>query len=103
MNEQSRLGGHRFAAKRLGISVEEYRRHIQEGQSWCSWHRDWHRVKQFSTVRATQRPFAYCRTGQRERETMLRERDREAFNAYHREYQRRKRATAQARVTETAS
>lgn len=39
--------GARIAAGRLRISVEEYRRHTDSGEAWCSTHQDWHPASAF--------------------------------------------------------
>lgn len=43
---------HRSAARRLGMSWQTYRRHIRNGQRWCSGHLGWHPAGDFADTRS---------------------------------------------------
>ena len=40
--------GRRSAAARIGVSYEEYAGRLAKFERWCSQHRTWHAVKEFS-------------------------------------------------------
>lgn len=56
------------AATRLGISFEEYMRHFDAGERWCSWHQAWEDKSIFiSRPEKSTGVDSYCRAGARER------------------------------------
>lgn len=57
----TRERGIRSAASRIGIEAEEYRRHLENGEKWCSYHEEWHRKDVF------RRGQTDCREGMAER------------------------------------
>lgn len=50
----------KIAAKRIGVSVDEYERRIAAGEKWCSGCRAWHPVQMFGPNRDGYQK--YCRT-----------------------------------------
>jgi len=42
------IGGHAFAANRLGVSLPEYESHLSAGQRWCSYAKHWVDARQFT-------------------------------------------------------
>jgi hypothetical protein len=101
--ERKTLKGYRTGAMRLGIPVEEYRHHREHGELWCNFHRTWESAKFFGLVRG--RPATRCREGNREavRQTQTAayrrdyyRRNSKRLNAYRAEWERRRRAVAEA-------
>ena len=45
----------RQGATRLGIAYQTYKRHIEQGERWCSGHQRWHTADAFYASRDSQR------------------------------------------------
>jgi len=47
--KRSPEAGYKRGATALGISVDEYRRHREDGERWCSFHKRWEPLEAFAT------------------------------------------------------
>jgi hypothetical protein len=45
----SKLGVEKVAAKRVGLTLEEYREKVKSGLRWCCGCKEWHELSRFST------------------------------------------------------
>lgn len=50
---------HRAAARRLGITPEEYEAHVAAGEKWCSYHKRWEPLRAFGLDANTASGIAY--------------------------------------------
>ena len=96
-----KTAGFRKGAAKLGIPLDEYTRHREAGQRWCSEHRRWEAAELFS-----EKVRGRCRVGHAEAPRRVQgtayyrdyySRNQERLNAYQREYKRNWRAAAKAK------
>lgn len=57
------------AASRLGLSVDDYARHIEDDERWCGWHKAWEATASFTPdpSNLVSGVVHYCRDGDNER------------------------------------
>ena len=94
--------GYMVGAGRLGIHPYEYQTHREAGERWCCWHHSWESADLFIKDNRSLGGLGYrCRDGHAEQVKTYQtpeyrqayyDRHREKVNAYHREYQRKRRA-----------
>lgn len=61
----SQAGGQIAAAKRMRITVESYRAHVDAGEKWCTYCQEWRAIALFKPARRKLRPYCTVCKGKR--------------------------------------